>query len=447
MFSSFLEELSNHARITILTTVDHPDLFEKSRNFVAGFDKLAPVENTGLVRIIRTIVENAHEKWTGSKAAQNYWAIRDYRARKSNTRLKRNLLKLIAALVGNRAVLRFLTNLENLLSLQRVEAKRFRDYFLKTKPDLVFNTSHVHGTAGELPSKVSQSLGIPTAGFIFSWDNLTSRSRIFVPYDHYLVWNKAMKNELCQIYDFVHESNVHVVGTPQFDFHHDREQYWSREELCEVMGLNPNLPYVLYTTGMDIHFFEEHKHVTTVIKHLEDKYSANVQLVVRTYVKGTSQEMMRLKDAMYPNVFFPTPAWNKDYLMPEYEDIKQYTNLLRHAALGINAASTVSLELISLGVPVININYNPEGFSLPEIFGYSRHINYDHYAPVAASGAVFVANSNEELRAMIDISITDRNCLEKAQKRFIERFFDGRLDYKFASQSASALVNILKINQ
>ncbi len=61
-------------------------------------------------------------------------------------------------------------------------------------------------------------MGIPTAGFIFSWDNLTSRSRIFVPYDDYLVWTDRVR-DLLRLYREVPPTRIYVTGTPQFDFH------------------------------------------------------------------------------------------------------------------------------------------------------------------------------------------------------------------------------------
>ena len=38
---------------------------------------------------------------------------------------------------------------------------------------------------------------------LFSWDNLTSRSRIFVPYDYYLVWHEGMRQQFLDIYRHV----------------------------------------------------------------------------------------------------------------------------------------------------------------------------------------------------------------------------------------------------
>ena len=39
---------------------------------------------------------------------------------------------------------------------------------------------------------------IPTAAFIFSWDNLASKGRMAAKFDHYLVWSIQMNNDLLE---------------------------------------------------------------------------------------------------------------------------------------------------------------------------------------------------------------------------------------------------------
>ena len=101
--------------------------------------------------------------------------------------------------------------------------------------------------ARRLPNLVAKRMGIKTAAFVFSWDNLTSRSRIFVPYDFYLMWNEQMKAQLLAQYPFLQAEQVLVTGTPQFDFHFKPELRLSRDELCQRIGLEPRRPlHTLY---------------------------------------------------------------------------------------------------------------------------------------------------------------------------------------------------------
>ena len=57
------------------------------------------------------------------------------------------------------------------------------------------------------------------------------------------------------------------------------------------------------------------------------------------------------------------------------------TNTIRHAAVGINVASTLSLELCMFDKPVINIGYNPPGTEVSPV-EYRRYYDFDHYRPI-----------------------------------------------------------------
>ena len=78
------------------------------------------------------------------------------------------------------------------------------------------------------------------------------------------------------------------------------------------------------------------------------------------------------------NIIFIDMKWDIEWYTPLIEDLILYTNLLRYCSLGINAASTVSLEFCMLGKPVINLYFDPPGSILPEHLKWKRHILFDH---------------------------------------------------------------------
>jgi hypothetical protein len=156
--------------------------------------------------------------------------------------------------------------------------------------------------------------------------------------------------------------------------------------------------------------------------------------------------MVRLAEEMQndPDVVFPAILWDKQWIMPLYEDLYIYTSLLRHAALGINPASTVSLELMMVGKPIINLGFEPPGSDLPHWSRFARHIDYDHYRPVVASGGVMVARSIEELKNLIMQGLDHPQAGCEAQKNFICTFFGKMLDGKAGERIANQLVNLSK---
>jgi hypothetical protein len=134
--------------------------------------------------------------------------------------------------------------------------------------------------------------------------------------------------------------------------------------------------------------------------------------------------------------------WDKQWIMPLREDLYVYTNLLRYCDMGINGASTVTLELMMMGKPVVNLAFEPPGSNLSHYMRFSRHIDYEHYRPVAASGGVMVARSLDDLKAMILRGLSQPEADRKARESFLQAFFGNTLDGKSGQRVAEALIGI-----
>jgi hypothetical protein len=445
LFSDTLPRLAEDAEVTVLSVVDDEEFLGRVRAHVPAeaIVTLADLPPPRLATYVRTLTENAHDRWLWSAVARNNWELRDRRARQRGRLGRRRLLKLVARALARRPALEALTALEQALTYRLRPTRAFDDLFARLRPDLVFNGSHIHGQAAELPLRVAHRMGLRTAGFVFSWDNLTSRSRIFVPYDDYLVWNDGMRRQLLEIYPRIPENRVHATGTPQFDYHFKPEFRLPREELCRRIGVDPGRPFVLYTTGIDNHFFDEHLHVERVAKLLAGT-PQKPQLVVRTYVKGTSAEMKALARRGLPDVAFPPVGWHERWHTPHYDDLAVYTSLLLHCALGVNAASTVSLELMIFDKPIVNLRFDPPGSELPWCLGYERHILFDHFRPVAESGATMVARSDEDLKRMLTRGLSEPLADSKMRREFLSRMFGDLLDGRAGRRVAERLLTLAR---
>ncbi len=441
LFSETLPRLAEEARVTVLSVVDGEEYVGRFRHHVEEVIRLEPHPQARPAAYLRNLVENAHDRWQWSAVAQNNSELRDRRAAESSGMWRRRLVKAAARTLAWRPALSALTAAERELAYRLRPTRDFDELFARLRPDLVFNGSQIHGMAAELPLRVARRMGIPTAVFVFSWDNLTSQSRIMVPYDDYLVWHEGVRRELLEIYPQVGAGHVFPVGTPQFDFHFRADFELSREELCRRVGLDPSRPFVLYTTGIANHFFEEHRHVELVARLLgELDLPVRPQLLVRNYAKGTSPEMRALAARGLPETVFPEVAWDERWQTPRYEDLAVYSSLLRHAALGINAASTVSLELMIFDKPIINLDFDPPGSDLPWCLGFGRHIRFDHFWPVARSGATMVARSADDMARMLRRGLTEPAADSAARTRVLESMFGGLLDGNAGRRVAERLL-------
>ncbi|REJ78550.1 MAG: hypothetical protein DWQ47_03605 [Acidobacteria bacterium] len=393
------------------------------------------------VRFQRELIDISHNRWLWSRAAKERSRLRDSEAVSLLQKSKRSVKKLISYPFSTPGGLRLLNKAERSTSKLLSQDDYYERLFKKLSPSLVFNGSHVHSRVAIQAVQAAQWLGIPTATFIFSWDNLTSQGRITLPYDYFLVWNKSLKDQLVAMYDWVREENVFVTGTPQFDFHFRDEFYLSREEYCQQVGADPERPIVLYTTGMANHMPGEPEIVEQIADML-GAYDAEPrpQLLVRVYAKDRTGRFEDLKRRR-KDILFPEVEWEEAWLTPKAEDTYALVNALRHCALGINVASTVSLELCMFDKPVINVGYNPS--VVPKsVLSYADYYEFDHYKPVVESGAVRVAFSQEEMCSLIDESLAAPEEHSRKRTALVDGMFGSTLDGRSGERVAEVLLSL-----
>ncbi|QQS42012.1 MAG: hypothetical protein IPM63_03440 [Acidobacteriota bacterium] len=437
--SAALDTVARHTPLSLLTVFASREIENSLRERYGDIYPLEELSERWLVRFQREIIDVSHNRWLWSKAAQERSRLRDSEAVTIAQKSKRMVKKLIGYPLANRTGLSLLEKAERTSSRWLGDTERYDRLFEKIQPSLVFNGSHVHSRNAIQAVQAAQRLHIPTATFIFSWDNLTSQGRITLPYDYFLVWNESLKQQLLEMYPWVNENHVFVTGTPQFDFHFRSEFYLDRDEYCRQIGANPCRPLVFYATGMANHMPGEPEIVEQIADILKTM-AANPQLVVRVYAKDRTGRFDDLKNRRN-DILFPEVAWEPAWFTPKAEDSYALVNALRHCALGINVASTVSLELCMFDKPVINVGYNPPGVS-PEVLSYGDYYDFDHYKPVVDSGAISVARSPEEMRSLIEDALANPGLNADKRKALIGKMFGDTLDGRSSERVAEVLLEL-----
>lgn len=356
-------------------------------------------------------------------------------------KVKRSGKKLACYPFAHRRGVAMLERIERKASRAFSTTDRFQRLYRELQPTLLFNGSHVHSHIAIPAVQAAQWLGIPTAAFIFSWDNLTSQGRVMPPYDYYLVWNDDLRRQLLAIYPAVHAEQVFVTGTPQFDFHFRPELQWPRDEFCRRVGADPDRPIVLYSTGMAEHMPGEPAIVEQIADTLRTMPELGpAQLLVRVYPKDRTGRFESLKDRR-PDILFPEARWVEAWLTPTEADTQMLTNTVRHVDAGINVASTMSLELCMFDKPVINIGYEPPDTPAVRV-PYARYYEYDHYRPLVESGSVQVAWTSAEMRALLRDALTQPFRWSAQRRALLDRMFGDTLDGHSADRVASTLLEL-----
>lgn len=440
LYSGVLATCRQQATVSMLSVIPSEEIRTILNSECDQLDPLEKVPQDYRVRITREILGMAHGRHLWSAAAKARWQFRRAEADTFGKLMRLWGKRLLCYPFANRQGMKALHNLETWASRKWPTTNRYRDYFLRTKPDWVFNASHVHSAIATPAIHAARELGIPTVTFLFSWDNLTSQGPIFPLYDHYLVWNQEIADQLMTIYPQVKPEQITVTGTPQFDAHFTPSMQWSKERFCKQVGADPARPIVLYTTGMANHMPSEEVLVESIADMLTD-LPQSPQLMVRVYAKDRTQRFDSLVKRR-PDILFPKALWEMNWLTPLPEDGPLWTNMVRYCDVGINVASTVSLELFMFGKPTINVAYNPPGVDISPK-NYASYYSYDHYEPVAQSGGLALVRSPQEMKQAIATGLKEPKQRYHHQKALLDRFFGDTLDGQSAKRVAETLLEIM----
>lgn len=441
VYSGCLDYLAADTELTLLAVSSSPYLDSLLRENCGSVITLNEVGESWIVRFQRDLLDIAHGRRLWSRAAQRRWEIRDMEANTPIKKTKRFVKKALSRPFTTKFGLNVLSGSERKCSRILNSSNHYLDLYRDIRPSLVFNGSHIHSRNAIQAVQAAQWLGIPTATFVFSWDNLTSQGRIILPYDYFLVWNEPLRQQLLEMYDWIKPENVFVTGTPQFDTHFWETNYMTREDYCTQIGADPFRPLVLYTTGMANHMPGEPE----IVEEIADILAAyppdtRPQLLVRVYAKDLTGRFDDLRERR-SDILFADPIWEPEWLTPKPEDSIALVNALRHCALGINVASTVSLELCMFDKPVINVGYNPPSVPANEL-SYADYYEFDHYKPVVESGAVQIARDVEHMGELIREFISEPDKHKQQRRDLIGQMFGSTLDGRSGHRVAEKLLKI-----
>lgn len=268
------------------------------------------------------------------------------------------------------------------------------------KPDLVFCTTQ-RASQSISALLAAKDLGIPTATFVYSWDNVPKAMQV-VETDYYFVWSDLMKNEVLQYYPFVKEEQVFVTGTPQFEPHFDTSLLEPKEVFFKQYGLDINKKYICYsgddetTSPLDQYYLED---LANAVRSLNTK-GYNLGIIYRKCPVDFTKRYDAVIEANNDIIEVLDPIWKQvgtmwNEVLPAKEDFKMLYNVCEHSAFVTNVCSSTVFDFVTHNKPCIYYNYEQPQLK-KGIRDIGQNYKYVHFRSMPSDkAAVFCTNKND----------------------------------------------------
>lgn len=305
-----------------------------------------------------------------------------------------------------------------------LDKSMFAKLFSAYRPALVISTTAHHAEAWPLTYH-AQNNGCRTLAHILSWDNPTTKPTMDTSCDVYTVWSPEMQQEMAQHFPHLKTTTV-VTGTPLFDLYYKRPGAEDRSAFLAGLGLDPALPYVLWTTNTPSGMPDENIIVREFwLKMQLTPMAGKVSLLVRLHPKELEEKYQELR--AFPNVALTNagdPHWGKsDRWLPDHGDMRLLVNSMIHAAVSINVASTMSLESFAVGLPTINVAFKSTKQIKDHglLWSFDMYHASDHYRALVENGAVDIVRSMDALIASTIEALRDGTSRQEAMRKTLDQ--------------------------
>lgn len=328
-------------------------------------------------------------------------------------------------------------------------SKRATALIREINPSLVISTYPVNFLEAKM-LYAARSEGASTLIHLLSWDNITSKGIFPVVADYFIVWGQIMYEELKAYYGHP-EEKIHICGVPHFDQHIHVKANPVFEKSVSELGLNPHKPYLFFAMSSPRFAPREIDVVEWLSEKIRDgDFGPDLQLIVRPHpqnVQGSLADRRWLKrlDALQHDraaVDYPRLADSKIRWSMKKEDMHHLSNLLAGCAICLNSGSTVSIDALQFGKPVILTSFDGDQ-QLYYWKSVRRLVDYPHQKKFVELGGAEVVHSYDALKTTIAKYLKDPE-LNAAQRNNALNQECFRNDGKSTERAVQAVLTILE---
>ena len=291
------------------------------------------------------------------------------------------------------------------------------------KPNFVFCTNQ-RPTQAIAPILAAQDLGIPTATFIFSWDNLPKATTL-VETDYYFVWSKHMKDEVLLYCPYVNENKIFVTGTPQFESHFDRSLLQSKEPFFAEYKLDLKKRYICFsgddivTSPLDQYYLED---LAISVREL-NQIGYNLGVLYRKCPVDFTNRYDSILEKYKDVIVSIDPLWrpvgsNWNEIMPTKEDFVLQSNICEHTEFVANIASSMVFDFVAHDKSCLFFDYEQPQLK-KGIRDIGQNYKYIHFRSMPSKNAALWSFDKKTLTETVkDIIDKNQSSVEEGKEWF-----------------------------
>ncbi len=306
--------------------------------------------------------------------------VQRFKKEKAATTLPRKIIMKLAAWAGPLTSVDAIFFLERLL-LPRASYAAFRRYAEEYQPAAILTATPGISNLDAEAIAFGRKAGIPTAAIDASWDNLTTKTKVFRRPDYFIVWNGIIQDELVRLYQHPAE-RIFVSGMMRLDpYFRKYPDFISRDAFLKSKGLNPKYKTIFFSTTSHGVYPHHDEVLRLLLRARKEKRIEYVNLFVRLHYKDSIERYRE---------FLQEPDLHVEEFAPKNPeaDLLNLKASFLYSDVNVNYTSTLSIDGVVLDRPVINIAW-PDQPTL-------KHYTYEHYQPIVRSGAVRMAYTEAE---------------------------------------------------
>ena len=268
------------------------------------------------------------------------------------------------------------------------ENKNLKKILKIEKPDFCFIPSNYSESFSFDTVHACNQLNIPNMMFMLNWDNISCKGVVPLKPDFMGVWGKQSKSHATAIHK-IDSNDVFEIGSPQFEVYNSPP---CKKEVEQFKKKNFN-----QSEEQDIYIFvgvsryrNEMAALVALDKYISDNNILNTLIVYRPHPsKAWLKDEKNFYDFSFKNIVIdPQVAehyrsflFNKNYSYKSFTpNSSYYPGLLYSSAGMITSLSTLSLEAMMLGKPILQLTYPDKDheYSFDKLKLYSHHDCWDN---------------------------------------------------------------------